>query len=74
NGVSFQRSVNKINRSYDNFKTYLIADIWLLKISEGKLKPLLIAINEVLKLFVILIFNYLSQFIKLFLKFVLMIK
>ena len=68
NGVSFQRKYNKKNTSYDNFKTYLTANIWLLKITEDKLKPFLIAIKEVFKLFLILFSSYIFKFIKLFLK------
>mgnify|MGYP001272396400 FL=1 len=67
-GVSFQRKYNKKNTSYDNFKTYLTANIWLLKISEYKLKPFFNAIKEVLKLFLILFFSYIFKFIKLILK------
>jgi len=66
NGVSFQRKYNKKNTSYDNFKTYLTANIWLLKITEDKLKPFFIAIKEVLKLFLILFSSYIFKFIKLF--------
>ena len=65
NGVSFQRKYNKKNTSYDNFKTYLTANIWLLKITEYKLKPFFNAIKEVLKLFLILFFSYIFKFIKL---------
>lgn len=64
-GVSFQRKYNKKNTSYDNFKTYLIANIWLLKITEYKLKPFFNAIKEVLKLFLILFFSYIFKLIKL---------
>ena len=67
-GVSFQRKFNKKNTSYENYKTYLIADIWLLKITENKLKPLFIAIKEVLKLILILFYMYISKLIKLFIK------
>ena len=65
NGVSFQRKHNKKNTSYDNFKTYLTANIWLLKISEDKLKPFFNALKEVLKLFLILFYSSLFKFIKL---------
>ena len=65
NGVSFQRLFNKKNTSSENFKTYLTANIRLLKITENKLKPFLIAIKEVLKLFWILFLNYVFKFIKL---------
>ncbi len=68
NGVSFQRKYNKKNTSYDNFKTYLIANIWLLKITEDKLKPFLNATKEVLKLFLILFTSYIFKFIKLIFK------
>ena len=68
NGVSFQRKYNKKNTSYDNFKTYLTANIWLLKITEDKLNPLFKAIKEVLKLFLILFFSYIYKFIKLIFK------
>tara|TARA_Y100000589_G_scaffold105472_1_gene99930 strand:+ start:1081 stop:1983 length:903 start_codon:yes stop_codon:yes gene_type:complete len=68
NGVSFQRLINKKNTSYENYKTYLTANIYLLKIAENKLKPFLIAIKEVLKLFFLLIFNCIFKFIKLILK------
>ena len=68
NGVSFQRKYNKKNTAYDNFKTYLTANIRLLKISEDKLGPLFIAIKEVLKLFLILFFSYIFKFIKLIFK------
>ena len=67
-GVSFQRKYNKKNTSYDNFKTYLTANIWLLKITEYNLKPFFNAIKEVLKLFLILFFSYIFKFIKLILK------
>ena len=68
NGVSFQRKHNKKNTSYDNFKTYLTANIWLLKISEDKLKPFFNALKEVLKLFLILFYSSLFKFIKLIFK------
>ena len=68
NGVSFQRKHNKKNTSYDNFKTYLTANIWLLKISEDKLKPFFNALKEVLKLFLILFYYSLFKFIKLIFK------
>ncbi len=68
NGVSFQRKYNKKNTSYENFKTYLTANIWLLKITEDKLKPFFIAIKEVVKLFLILFSSYIFKFIKLLLR------
>ena len=67
-GVSFQRKYNKKNTSYDNFKTYLTANICLLKISEYNLKPFFIAIKEVLKLFLILFSTYILKFLKLIFK------
>ena len=68
NGVSFQRKYNKKNTSYDNFKTYLTANICLLKISEYNLKPFFIAIKEVSKLFLILFSTYILKFLKLIFK------
>ncbi len=67
-GVTFQRKFNKKNTSYENYKTYLTANIWLLKVTEDKLKPLFVAIKEVSKLFFILLFSYTLKFIKLFFK------
>ena len=68
NGVSFQRKYNKKNTSYENFKNYLIANLWLLKISEYKIRPFFGAIKEVLKLFLILFSSYIVKFIKLIFK------
>ena len=65
NGVSFQRLFNKKNTPYENHKTYLTANIFLLKITEDKLKPFLIAIKEVFKLFLVLFLKYIFKFIKL---------
>jgi len=64
-GVSFQRLFNKKNTSSENYKTYLTANIRLLKITEDKLKPFFISIKEVLKLFMLLLFKYIFKFIKL---------
>ena len=69
NGVSFQRKYNKKNTSYENFKTYLTANIRLLKITEDKLKPFFIAIKEVLKLFLILCSSCVFKFLKLIFKY-----
>ena len=67
NGVSFQRRYKKVS-SNNNFKTYLTANIRLLKITEDKLGPMFIAIKQVLKLFLILFFSYIYKFIKLIFK------
>ena len=64
-GVSFQRLLSKKNTPNKNYKTYLTANIWLLKITENKLKPFLIAAREVLKLFLILFIKHIFKFIKL---------
>ena len=53
------------NTPNKNYKTYLTANIWLLKITENKLKPFLIAAKEVLKLFLILFIKHIFKFIKL---------
>ena len=68
NGISQQRLSNKKNTSYENYKSYLITNLWLLKIAEDKLKPFLIAFKEVLKLFLILIYINIFKLIKLFSK------
>ena len=67
NGVSFQRRYKKVT-SNNNFKTYLTANIRLLKITEDNLGPMFIAIKQVLKLFLILFFSYIYKFIKLIFK------